>query len=65
MLFFISLAMVFVSSYMIACVAAPKNQHNKLYGPAPFLYFLLTIFAQVVLTFRFYTSYLLFLLKLF
>ena len=44
--------MVFVSSYMIACVAAPKNQHNKLYGPAPFLYFLLTIFAQVVLTFE-------------
>ena len=52
MLFFISLIMVFVSSYMAGCIAAPKNKDNKLYGPAPFLYILLTMFAQVVLTFE-------------
>ena len=52
MLFFISLIMVFVSSYMTGCIAAPKNKDNKLYGPAPFLYILLTMFAQVVLTFE-------------
>ena len=52
MLFFISLFMVFVSSYMIACVASPKNKENKPYTPAPFLYILLTMFAQVVLTFE-------------
>ena len=52
MLFFISLIMVFLSSYMTGCIAAPKNKDNKLYGPAPFLYILLTMFAQVVLTFE-------------
>lgn len=53
MLFFISLFMVCVSSYMIACVCAPKNSEGKLYGPSPFLYILLTIFAQVVVSFEF------------
>ena len=52
MLFLISLLMVFVSSYMLSCVAAPKNEENRLYGPAPFLYILLTMFSQVVLTFE-------------
>lgn len=52
MLFFISFFMVFVSSYMIACVFAPKNEEGKLYGPAPFLYILLAMFAQVVLSFE-------------
>lgn len=53
MLFFISLFIVCVSSYMIACVCAPKNSEGELYGPSPFLYTLLTIFAQVVVSFEF------------
>ena len=52
MLFFISLLMVFVSSYLTACVASPRTEDNKPYGPAPFLYTLLIMFAQVVLTFE-------------
>ena len=52
MLFFISLLMVFVSSYLTACVASPRTEDNKPYGPAPFLYTLLIMFAQIVLTFE-------------
>lgn len=50
MLFFISLLMVFASSYMIACIVSPKDKNNRAYGPAPFLYILLTMFAQIVIT---------------
>lgn len=53
MLFFISFFMVFVSSYLIACVCAPKTDNGRFYGPAPFLYILLIIFAQVVVSFEF------------
>ena len=44
--------MVFVSSYLTASVLSPKTEENKPYGPAPFLYTLLIMFSQVVLTFE-------------
>ena len=50
MLFFISLIMVVISSYMISCAMSPKTDTNRCYGPAPLLYMLLTMFSQVVLT---------------
>ncbi len=50
MLFFISLIMVVISSYMISCAMSPKTETNRCYGPAPLLYVLLTMFSQVVLT---------------
>ena len=50
MLFFISLIMVAISSYMISCAMSPKTETNRCYGPAPLLYMLLTMFSQVVLT---------------
>ncbi len=50
MLFFISLIMVVISSYMISCAMSPKTEKNRCYGPAPLLYMLLTMFSQVVLT---------------
>ena len=44
--------MVLVSSYLTASVLSPKTEENKPYGPAPFLYTLLIMFSQVVLTFE-------------
>lgn len=52
MLFAISFLMVLISSYFISCSFAEKNEQNKNYGPTPFLYLLLTIFAQVIITFE-------------
>lgn len=52
MLFFISLFLVFISSYLFASVFSPKDSDGKPKGPAPFLYTLLLMFAQVVLTFE-------------
>ena len=51
-MYYISLFMVFVSSYLTASVLSPKTEENKPYGPAPFLYTLLIMFSQVVLTFE-------------
>ena len=51
-MFFISLLMVFVSSYLSASVFSPKDKENKPFGPAPVLYTLLIMFAQVILTFE-------------
>ena len=50
MMFFISLLMVFISSYFMACVFSPKDENNKPKSVYPFLYLLLIMFAQVVLT---------------
>ena len=50
MLFFISLLMVFVSSYLTASVLSPKDETNRPKSVYPFLYTLLIMFAQVVLT---------------
>lgn len=52
MLFFISLLMVFVSSYLCASVFCTKDKNHKPCGPSGFLYTLITMFAQVVLTFE-------------
>ena len=51
-MYYISLLMVLVSSYLTASVLSPKTEENKPYGPAPFLYTLLIMFSQVVLTFE-------------
>ena len=50
MMFFISLLMVFVSSYFMACVFSPKDETNRPKSVYPFLYLLLIMFAQVILT---------------
>ena len=50
MMFFISLLMVFISSYFMACVFSPKDENNNPKSVYPFLYLLLIMFAQVVLT---------------
>lgn len=52
MLFFISLIMVFVSSYLLSSMFSPKDENNNPKGVYPFLYTLLLMFAQVVLTFE-------------
>ena len=51
-MYYVSLIMVLISSYLTAGVMSPKDERNRPYGPAPFLYTLLTMFAQVVLTFE-------------
>ena len=50
MMFFISLLMVFVSSYFMTCVFSPKDETNRPKSVYPFLYLLLIMFAQVLLT---------------
>ena len=47
MLFFISLIMVFVSSYMAGCIAAPKNKDNKLYGQVVLTFEVLSLFKAI------------------
>ena len=49
-MFFISLLMVFVSSYFMSCVFSPKDENYKPKSVYPFLYTLLIMFAQVVVT---------------
>ena len=48
-MFFISFLLVFLSSYFITCIFAPKSGKTKAAG---FLILLVSVFAQVVLTFE-------------
>ena len=50
MLFFISFFMVFISSYLFASVLSPKDENNYPKSIYPFLFTLLIMFAQIVLT---------------
>ena len=52
MLFFVSLFIVFISSYLAASVFSLKNDNNSTQNPCGFLYTLIIMFAQVVLTFE-------------
>ena len=52
MLFLISFLMVFVSSYFFASVFSPKDELNRPKSVYPFLFTLLFMFAQVVLSFE-------------
>ena len=49
-MFFISFLMVFVSSYFMSCVLSPKDENGRPKSVYPFLYLLLIIFAQIILT---------------
>lgn len=52
MLFLVSFLMVFVSSYILASIFSPKDENNRPKGVYPFLFILLIMFAQIVLTFE-------------